>query len=280
MRLSAKRHRGQDRLGAAGRQRDRRAASATGSTRSADDIAALRAHGQEVIVVSSGAIALGRHVLELPTGALRLEESRPPPRSARSPRPCLSGCFRAPRHHRRAGAAHPRRHRGAPPLSQCAQHARRPCSLGAVPVINENDTVATSEIRYGDNDRLAARVAAMMSADCLVLLSDIDGLYTAARRDPDAERLDRSRATSRPRSRPWPAMPARAVARRHGDQDRGGQASPSPAGRHGDRRAAGAAIRWPRSRRRRACTWFLSAADPVAARKRWIAGTLEPQRRA
>ena len=65
-------------------------------------------------------------------------------------------------------------------------------SLGAVPVINENDTVATAEIRYGDNDRLAARVAQMVSADCLVLLSDIDGLYTANPQvDPQAQFIAR-----------------------------------------------------------------------------------------
>src|SRR5690606_21523332 len=66
--------------------------------------------------------------------------------------------------------------------------------LGAVPVVNENDTVATSEIRYGDNDRLAARVASMMSADCLVLLSDVDGFYTAPPgASTDARRLDEVR---------------------------------------------------------------------------------------
>ena len=82
--------------------------------------------------------------------------------------------------------------------------------LGAVPVVNENDTVATTEIRYGDNDRLAARVASMMSADCLVLLSDVDGFYTAppgsARQCAAARRGD---ATSRRRSRRWRAMSAR-----------------------------------------------------------------------
>ena len=84
----------------------------------------------------------------------------------------------------------------------------------AVPVVNENDTVATSEIRYGDNDRLAARVATMIGADLLVLFSDIDGLYTA----PPAQRPGRAppapdRARSRPRSRPWPAAPASELSR-------------------------------------------------------------------
>ena len=94
---------------------------------------------------------------------------------------------------------------------------------GAVPVINENDTVATDEIRYGDNDRLAARVAAMMSGDCLVLLSDVDGLYTA----PSGS--DRRRGSIPEVSEITPEIEAmagrRAVGRRirwHGHQDRGG----------------------------------------------------------
>ena len=82
-----------------------------------------------------------------------------------------------------------------------------------MPVINENDTVATSEIRYGDNDRLAARVASMMSADCLVLLSDIDGLYTAPPGTPGAEHHSARSARSRPRSRRWPASRCPAWAR-------------------------------------------------------------------
>ncbi len=82
---------------------------------------------------------------------------------------------------------------------------------GAIPVVNENDTVATSEIRYGDNDRLSARVASMISADCLVLLSDVDGLYThPPASHPEARRLDVVRRTGFP-----------AVARRHEDQNRG-----------------------------------------------------------
>ena len=84
-------------------------------------------------------------------------------------------------------------------------------SLRAVPVINENDTVATAEIRYGDNDRLAARVATMASADLLVLLSDVDGLYTAPpATDPSAKPSPSCRA-SRPRSRRWPAARPRNI---------------------------------------------------------------------
>ena len=93
-------------------------------------------------------------------------------------------------HRRRADPAHPRRHRGAPPLSQRARHAEHAARARRVPVINENDTVATAEIRFGDNDRLAARVASMMGADRLVLLSDVDGLYTAdPTRDADAQHI-------------------------------------------------------------------------------------------
>ena len=106
----------------------------------------------------------------------------------------------------------------------------------AVPVINENDTVATNEIRYGDNDRLAARVATMASADLLVLLSDIDGLYTAPpAADPDAKLIPVVESIT-PRSRRWRARAGiRTVARRHAHQDRGGQDRHHRRHAHGDR---------------------------------------------
>ena len=148
---------------------------------------------------------------------------------------------------------------------------------GALPVINENDTVATAEIRYGDNDRLAARVAQMASADCLVLLSDVDGLYT--RRPESRSRAHASSArcaTSLRRSRPWPARSASAVGS-------GGMATKILAARIAV--AAGchmciAAGAHPHPLRRieegARCTWFVPTATPVAARKQWIAGTLRP----
>ncbi len=173
-----------------------------------DDIAQLAAKGVEVLVVSSGAIAMGRTVLDLPSGALKLEESQAAAAVgqislARAWSESLS------RHDIVAGqilltlgdTEERRRYLNArATISQLMK-------LKAIPVINENDTVATSEIRYGDNDRLAARVATMVGADMLVLLSDIDGLYTAPPHlDPEARFLDFIRPL-RPRSRPWRAAP-------------------------------------------------------------------------
>src|ERR1700686_3512349 len=144
------------------------------------DLAALHRDKRDVIVVSSGAIALGRAVLKLPEGPLKLEDSQAaaavgPVALARTWTEALS------RHDITAGQVlvtlgdteERRRYLNARSTIDKLLEWR------AVPVINENDTVATTEIRYGDNDRLAARVATMMSADLLILLSDIDGLYSA-----------------------------------------------------------------------------------------------------
>ena len=153
-----------------------------------DDMAALKAAGKEIIVVSSGAIALGRHQMGLHRRSIRLEESQAA---------AATGQIQLAHAYQEALARHGitvaqilltladteerRRHLNARGTLETLLR------LGALPVINENDTVATSEIRFGDNDRLGARVAAMMNADALILLSDIDGLYDAdPRRDPDA----------------------------------------------------------------------------------------------
>ena len=157
----------------------------------ADDLAALRANGSDILVVSSGAIALGRTALGLSKRVLKLEESQA---AAASGQMLLTRAWdeALSQHHIKTGQIL---------LTLDDTEARRRylnaratietlLGLGAVPIINENDTVATSEIRYGDNDRLAARVATMMGADLLILLSDIDGLYTAPpARDPDARHL-------------------------------------------------------------------------------------------
>ena len=145
-----------------------------------DDVAALAAQGKEIVLVSSGAIALGRHALKLPKGALELEQSQA---AAAVGQIGLAHAYQdLP-----APAASSRR-RSSLTLGDTEQRRRylnarhtieTLLALKAIPVVNENDTVATTEIRYGDNDRLSARVASMVSADCLVLLSDIDGLYTA-----------------------------------------------------------------------------------------------------
>src|SRR5262252_636659 len=157
----------------------------------ADDVARCRSREQEVILVSSGAIAVGRRHLGLAGRRLRLEEKQAA---------AATGQIRLAHAYQEALARHGitvaqilltlddteerRRHLNA--RSTFAQLV----ALGAVPVVNENDTIATAEIRFGDNDRLAARVAQMVSADMLVLLSDIDGLYTAdPRRDPLARHV-------------------------------------------------------------------------------------------
>ncbi|MEL6751434.1 MAG: glutamate 5-kinase [Pseudomonadota bacterium] len=158
----------------------------------ADDLHSLSSTGAQILLVSSGAIALGRTVLGLPARALRLDEAQA---AASVGQIALAQAWSevlAARDHVAAqvlltlrdteGASNRRAYLNArDTLAQLLAH-------GAVPVVNENDTVATSEIRYGDNDRLAARVATMAAADMLVLLSDIDGLYTAPpTRDPTAE---------------------------------------------------------------------------------------------
>ncbi len=157
----------------------------------AADIAALKRAGKEIIVVSSGAIALGRRALKLKAGALRLEESQAA---------AAVGQVQLAQAYVDAFLAYDITVAQILLTLEDTEERRRYLnaretlatllSLGSVPVINENDTVATAEIRYGDNDRLGARVASMMEADMLVLLSDIDGLYTAnPQRDPTATHI-------------------------------------------------------------------------------------------
>ncbi|WP_417269814.1 glutamate 5-kinase [Celeribacter sp.] len=159
----------------------------------AEDVAMLRANGARVVIVSSGSIALGRGVLHLPAGALPLEQSQAA---------AAAGQIRLARAYQEA--LDPRQITTAQILLTLEDTADRRrylnaratldalLSLGAVPIVNENDTVATDEIRYGDNDRLAAQIAVMIGADHLVLLSDIDGLYTAnPATDPEATHIPR-----------------------------------------------------------------------------------------
>ena len=146
------------------------------------------ARGKDVILVSSGSIALGRRVLGLPKRGAALEQNQAAAavgqirlaqayETVLAPHGLTTG----------AGAGDARGQREPPPLPELAATLGTLLDLGVVPIVNENDTVATDEIRYGDNDRLAAQVASMAGADVLVLLSDVDGLYTAnPRRDPAA----------------------------------------------------------------------------------------------
>jgi glutamate 5-kinase len=241
------------------------------------DIVRLRRQGKEVVLVSSGAIALGRRHLGLPRGALRLEESQAA---------AAVGQIRLAHAYKELLEAE------GVPVAQVlltledSEQRRRYLNAratlttllarGAVPVINENDTVATAEIRYGDNDRLAARVAQMVSADCVVLLSDIDGLYTA---DPNKDAAARFIPLVREITPDIEAMAGDSAS----EVGRGGMATKVIAARIAV--AAGChfciAAGAPRHPVRRIeqggrCTWFRPAATPVAARKQWIAGTLRP----
>ncbi len=159
----------------------------------AADIAGMRKRGQEIILVSSGAIALGRRHLNLSPGKLKLEESQA---AAAVGQIRLAHAYKELLDVHEIAVAQILLTLGDTEQRRRYLNARGTLntllSLGAVPVINENDTVATAEIRYGDNDRLAARVAQMIGADCLVLLSDVDGLYTAdPKEDPDAHFIAR-----------------------------------------------------------------------------------------
>ncbi|KQN73796.1 glutamate 5-kinase [Devosia sp. Leaf64] len=157
----------------------------------AEDIAALKSEGRDIVVVSSGAIALGRGLLGLSALSLTLEQSQA---AASAGQIALSQAWAEAleRHSIVTGQI-----LITPNITEERRYylnARTTVTtllgLGAIPIFNENDSVATAEIRYGDNDRLSARVATMIEADCLVLLSDIDGLYTAPpAKDPNAQHI-------------------------------------------------------------------------------------------
>jgi glutamate 5-kinase len=158
----------------------------------AEDVAMLKARGADVVLVSSGSIALGRRALDLPTIELSLDQSQAAAavgqiRLARAYEEALAphGITTAQVLVTLEDSANRRRY-----LNSRATLAQL-LSLGVVPIVNENDTVATDEIRYGDNDRLAAQIALTTGADRLVLLSDVDGFYSAnPMEDPTAQRFD------------------------------------------------------------------------------------------
>lgn len=242
-----------------------------------DDVAALSAAGCEVVLVSSGAIAVGRRHLGLTQNALKLEEKQAA---------AATGQIRLAHAYQESLARHDitvaqilltlddteerRRHLNARSTLNTL------LKLRTLPVINENDTVATSEIRVGDNDRLAARVAAMLGADTLVLLSDIDGLYSAdPRSNPQADFIPEVAEVT-------PAIEAMAGAA-PSDYSSGGMVTKLMAAKV----ATGAGCRMVITDGRRLnplaavmegarCTWFLASVEPRTARKRWIAGSLKP----
>ncbi|MEN3929453.1 glutamate 5-kinase [Microvirga sp. W0021] len=243
----------------------------------AEDIAELHNRGIDVLVVSSGAVAMGRTLLKLPSGPLKLEESQA---AAAVGQIELARVWTEVLAHHRITAG-----QILVTLSDTEERRRylnaRATSLKllemrAVPVVNENDTVATSEIRYGDNDRLAARVATMIGADLLILFSDIDGLYTAppaqnpsARHLPVVEKITAE----------IDAMAGGAAS----ELSRGGMRTKVEAGKIATASGTHMIIADGRSKNPLKaiedggrCTWFLTPSNPVAARKTWIAGSIEP----
>ncbi|NRP69385.1 Glutamate 5-kinase [Ensifer psoraleae] len=241
------------------------------------DIAGLKAKGVEVLVVSSGAIALGRTVLDLPAGALKLEESQA---AAAVGQIALARAWSESLSTDQIIAGQILLTLGDTEERRRYLNARATISqllkLGAVPIINENDTVATTEIRYGDNDRLAARVATMVGADLLVLLSDINGLYTAPPHlDPNARFLD-TIAEITPEIE---AMAGGAAS----ELSRGGMRTKIDAGKIAT--TAGCAMIIASGKPEHPLnaiesgarsSWFAPAGSPVTARKTWIAGQLLP----
>jgi len=243
----------------------------------AEDIAACIKRGQEVILVSSGAIAIGRRHLGLPAGTLKLDENQAAAatgmvRLAHAYEEVLSGFGLTVAQVLLTLNDTESRRRYINARNTLEALLR----LGAVPLINENDTVATDEIRFGDNDRLAARVAAMVSADILVLLSDIDGLYTTdPRQDPDAAIIPEVTEIT-------PEIEAMAGHAPVGDS-KGGMVTKLAAAKvclvNGCRMVITDGKEMNPLKRLQdgaKATWFLPSATPKTARKRWISGSLSP----
>ncbi|MGB7659600.1 MAG: glutamate 5-kinase [Pseudolabrys sp.] len=244
----------------------------------AADVAGLHRQKCDMLVVSSGAIALGRAVLKLPPGALKLEDSQAA---------AAVGQIALARAWSEALGAHSLTAGQVLVTLGDTEERRRYLNARStiakllewrsVPVINENDTVATTEIRYGDNDRLAARVATMMSADLLVLLSDVNGLYdrppiagngaklvpVVARITPDIEAMAGASGSDLARGGMLTKIEAGKIATTAGTH----MVIASGRVLHPLQTIANGA----------ACTWFLTPANPVTARKKWIAGSLEPR---
>lgn len=243
----------------------------------AADIARLRARGQDVILVSSGSIALGRGVLGLGQGALSLEQIQAA---------AAVGQIRLARGYEEVLAPHDITTAQVLLTLEDTENRRRYLnsratleqllSLGVVPIVNENDTVATDEIRFGDNDRLGAQIAVTVGADVLVLLSDVDGFYSGnPKEDAEAKRFDTI-------SRITPELEAMA-----GDVgtglSKGGMKTKIMAAKTAMAGGSAMAITLGSTMHPlkaledgAAATWFFSETDPRAARKRWI-GAMKPR---
>lgn len=243
----------------------------------ASDVAELRARGQEVLVVTSGAIAVGRRDLRLGHRPLRLPEKQAA---------AATGMVRLTHAYQEALGRYGLTMALVLLTLDDSEHRRRYINarntlttllgVGAIPLINENDTVATEEIRFGDNDRLSARVAAMVSADMLVLLSDIDGLYTGdPHKDPSATFIPEVRDIT-------PEIEASAGAALPG-YGTGGMVTKLAAAKIAVAAGCGMVIAdgKPLHALKRVdagarSTWFVPSASPQTARKRWIGGSLKP----
>ena len=241
-----------------------------------DDVAYLKIAGADVILVSSGAIALGRRTLGLPKGKLKLDQSQA---AAAVGQIALAQAWSEALRTRNIVAAQVLVTLQDTEERRRYLNARATLSTllaqGAVPVINENDTVATSEIRYGDNDRLAARVASMMSGDVLVLLSDIDGLYSAPPNQKGATFISELREIT-PEVEAMAGKPISGVGS-------GGMITKIEAGKIALSAGCNMVIAsghemhpLKRITEGARCTWFLAEASAMQSRKRWIAGTLQP----
>jgi glutamate 5-kinase len=238
----------------------------------AADVAALKSRGADVILVSSGSIALGRGVLNLGHADLALEQSQAA---------AAVGQIRLARAYEEALAPHGLLAAQVLVTLEDSRDRRRYLNqratmetllgLGAVPIVNENDTVATDEIRYGDNDRLAAQVAVTIGADQLILLSDVDGFYSANPNvEPTARRFDLIDTIT-------PEIEAMAGDAGSG-LSKGGMKTKLMAAKTAV--AAGCAMAITEGSRRNPlaslengapATWFTPHLDPQAARKGWIA---------
>jgi len=236
------------------------------------DVVEAKARGADVVLVSSGSIALGRKVLGLPDGALPLEQAQAA---------AAVGQIRLARAYEEVLSPHGIKTGQVLVTLEDTEDRRRYLNsratmetllgFGVVPIVNENDTVATDEIRFGDNDRLAAQIAVTVGADQLVLLSDVDGFYSAnPKEDPSATRFDLV-------DRITPAIEAMA-----GDPvsgfSKGGMktklmaAKTAVAGGCAMAIMEGSVLRPLTALAEGAArTWFVPQADPQVARKRWIA---------
>jgi glutamate 5-kinase len=243
----------------------------------AGDLAELMAQGQDVILVSSGAIALGRPYLNMQPEQRRLDQHQA---AAAAGQVILAHAYQEIMGTRDIKVAQVLLTRDDTEDRRRYLNARSTLEtllgLGVMPVINENDTVTTQEIRYGDNDRLAARVAEMVSADCLVLLSDVDGFY-------DADPTDNSSAQLIPEVREITTELEALAGESRTAYGSGGMVTKLAAARIC--MSAGCATLIANGHQLQPlnavkkganCTWFLPSSTPLAARKQWLAGTLIP----